>query len=54
MAFNLGSMGFLTPFDFSLYQSEIVAVLQGKYCIIPRKRLLCKIFKNNEFVEGTN
>ena len=30
MAFNLGSLGFLTPFDFEEFKDSIESLLQGK------------------------
>jgi NAD+ kinase len=29
MAFNLGTLGFLTPFEFNNYQERVSAVLEG-------------------------
>jgi NAD+ kinase len=29
MAFHLGSLGFLTPFEFHNYQEQVACVLQG-------------------------
>lgn len=31
MAFHLGSLGFLTPFKFESYKTEVAKVLEGKY-----------------------
>lgn len=30
MAFHLGSLGFLTPFEFSNYQEQVANVLEGE------------------------
>lgn len=30
MAFHLGSLGFLTPFEFNNYQEQVSNVLEGK------------------------
>lgn len=30
MAFHLGSLGFLTPFNFENFQSQVTQVIQGK------------------------
>jgi len=30
MAFHLGSLGFLTPFNFDTYQSQVNQVIEGK------------------------
>ena len=31
MAFHLGSLGFLTPFNFKNFQSQVTQVIQGKW-----------------------
>lgn len=31
MAFHLGSLGFLTPFKFESYKTEVAKVLEGKH-----------------------
>lgn len=30
MAFHLGSLGFLTPFEFNNFQDQVMNVLEGK------------------------
>ncbi len=30
MAFHLGSLGFLTPFNFDTFQSQVTQVIEGK------------------------
>ncbi|KAM9430934.1 NAD kinase-like isoform 3-T4 [Salvelinus alpinus] len=39
MAFHLGSLGFLTPFNFDTYQSQITQIIEGNATIILRSRL---------------
>lgn len=44
MPFNMGSMGFLTPFDFSTYKEDTEAVLNGQNnSVTMRMRLKCVI-----------
>lgn len=44
MPFNLGSMGFLTPFDFSNHEKDVTAVLNGQNnSVTMRMRLKCVI-----------
>ncbi|XP_016086204.1 NAD kinase-like [Sinocyclocheilus grahami] len=48
MAFHLGSLGFLTPFNFDTYQSQVTQVIEGNAAIILRSRLEVKIVKENK------
>uniref|UniRef100_A0A8B9LQY1 NAD(+) kinase n=1 Tax=Astyanax mexicanus TaxID=7994 RepID=A0A8B9LQY1_ASTMX len=43
MAFHLGSLGFLTPFNFDTYQSQVTQVIEGNAAIILRSRLKVKV-----------
>lgn len=44
MPFNLGTLGFLTPFDFTNHQQDVAAVLAGKNnSVTMRMRLKCVI-----------
>lgn len=45
MAFHLGSLGFLTPFNFDTYQSQVNQVIEGNAAIILRSRLEVKVVK---------
>ncbi|XP_043532236.1 NAD kinase-like isoform X1 [Chiloscyllium plagiosum] len=47
MAFHLGSLGFLTPFNFDTYQSQVTQVIEGNVSIILRSRLKVKVMKEN-------
>ncbi|XP_078413902.1 NAD kinase-like isoform X4 [Cetorhinus maximus] len=47
MAFHLGSLGFLTPFNFDTYQSQVTQVIEGNVAIILRSRLKVKVIKEN-------
>ncbi|XP_023317156.1 NAD kinase-like isoform X3 [Trichogramma pretiosum] len=41
MAFHLGSLGFLTPFEFENFQSQVTNVLEGNAALTLRSRLRC-------------
>lgn len=45
MAFHLGSLGFLTPFKFEDFKSEIAFVLEGNPGLTLRSRLKCEIIR---------
>ncbi|XP_033897681.2 NAD kinase-like isoform X2 [Acipenser ruthenus] len=45
MAFHLGSLGFLTPFNFDTYQSQVTQIIEGNAAIILRSRLKVKVVK---------
>ncbi|KAF5907246.1 NAD kinase isoform X1, partial [Clarias magur] len=45
MPFHLGSLGFLTPFNFDTYQSQVTQVIEGNAAIILRSRLKVKVMK---------
>ncbi|XP_069774352.1 NAD kinase-like isoform X2 [Narcine bancroftii] len=47
MAFHLGSLGFLTPFNFDTYQSQVMQVIEGNVAITLRSRLKVKVVKEN-------
>ncbi|XP_055515515.1 NAD kinase-like isoform X2 [Leucoraja erinacea] len=47
MAFHLGSLGFLTPFNFDTYQSQVTQVIEGNVAITLRSRLKVKVTKEN-------
>ncbi|ESO99523.1 hypothetical protein LOTGIDRAFT_231115 [Lottia gigantea] len=50
MAFNMGSLGFLTPFQFIDFKEEIVRVLSGGASLLLRYRLKCVICNQNSEV----
>ncbi|KAM6978000.1 NAD kinase [Aplochiton taeniatus] len=39
MAFHLGSLSFLTPFNFDSYQSQVTQIIEGNAAIVLRSRL---------------
>jgi len=45
MAFHLGSLGFLTPFQFDNFQEQVNKVLDGNAALTLRSRLRCIIMK---------
>ncbi|KAF7645813.1 hypothetical protein LDENG_00197940 [Lucifuga dentata] len=47
MAFHLGSLGFLTPFKFDTYQSQVTQVIEGNAAIVLRSRLKVRVLKEN-------
>uniref|UniRef100_A0A8C4E8I0 NAD(+) kinase n=1 Tax=Dicentrarchus labrax TaxID=13489 RepID=A0A8C4E8I0_DICLA len=47
MAFHLGSLGFLTPFKFDTYQSQVTQIIEGNAAIVLRSRLRVRVLKEN-------
>lgn len=47
MAFHLGSLGFLTPFQFHNFQDQVTNVLEGHAALTLRSRLRCTIVRKN-------
>lgn len=47
MAFHLGSLGFLTPFQFHNFQEQVTNVLEGHAALTLRSRLRCIILRKN-------
>ncbi|XP_073765546.1 NAD kinase isoform X1 [Danio rerio] len=45
MAFHLGSLGFLTPFNFDTYQSQVTEVIEGNAALVLRSRLQVTVVK---------
>ncbi|GLH04834.1 NAD kinase like protein [Gryllus bimaculatus] len=48
MAFHLGSLGFLTPFEFDNFQEQVTNVLEGHAALTLRSRLRCMIMRKND------
>ncbi|XP_068604568.1 NAD kinase b [Brachionichthys hirsutus] len=46
MAFHLGSLGFLTPFKFESFKTEVAKVFEGNAAITLRSRLKVKVVKD--------
>uniref|UniRef100_A0A665X7F5 NAD(+) kinase n=1 Tax=Echeneis naucrates TaxID=173247 RepID=A0A665X7F5_ECHNA len=47
MAFHLGSLGFLTPFKFDTYKSQVTQIIEGNAAIVLRSRLKVRVLKEN-------
>ncbi|XP_069320806.1 NAD kinase isoform X2 [Eulemur rufifrons] len=45
MAFHLGSLGFLTPFNFENFQSQVTQVIEGNAAVVLRSRLKVRVVK---------
>jgi NAD+ kinase len=48
LAFHLGSLGFLTPFQFHNFQDQVTNVLEGHAALTLRSRLRCIIVRKNQ------
>lgn len=48
MAFHLGSLGFLTPFQFDNFQEQVTNVLEGNAALTLRSRLRCIVVKKGD------
>lgn len=48
MAFHLGSLGFLTPFQFDNFQDQVTNVLEGNAALTLRSRLRCIVIKKGD------
>ncbi|KAK3104652.1 hypothetical protein FSP39_007137 [Pinctada imbricata] len=53
MAFNLGSLGFLTPFNFENFRDEVSFVIQGNASLLLRYRLKCVVCKKDSLCSVT-
>ncbi|KOB77541.1 Poly(P)/ATP NAD kinase [Operophtera brumata] len=47
MAFHLGSLGFLTPFEFNNFQDQVMTVLEGHAALTLRSRLQCVVLRKS-------
>uniref|UniRef100_A0A8D2QEI6 NAD(+) kinase n=1 Tax=Zonotrichia albicollis TaxID=44394 RepID=A0A8D2QEI6_ZONAL len=47
MAFHLGSLGFLTPFNFENFQSQVTQVIEGNAALVLRSRLKVRVVKEH-------
>ncbi|KAE8592902.1 hypothetical protein XENTR_v10018912 [Xenopus tropicalis] len=48
MAFHLGSLGFLTPFNFDNFQTQVTQVIEGNAALVLRSRLKVKVSKEHK------
>jgi len=46
LSFSMGSLGFLTPFDFKFHEKILNEVLSGNVAVLLRTRLSCTIVKD--------
>lgn len=53
MAFHLGSLGFLTPFQFDNFQEQVTNVLEGHVALTLRSRLHCMISRKRLASSGS-
>lgn len=47
LSFSMGSLGFLTPFDFNLHEKILNEVLKGDVPVLLRTRLSCRIIRDD-------
>lgn len=52
MAFHMGSLGFLTPFEVGNFEEQITNVLEGNAALTLRSRLRCIVMKKNSATAG--
>lgn len=50
--FDFGSLGFLAPFRYAEFNTEIDKILSGSTLLTLRMRLECKVFKDNKLVDS--
>lgn len=51
LSFNLGSLGFLTPFDFKDFESNMSSVFSGQCLLSLRMRLTCSVLRDGQVVK---
>lgn len=54
VSFNLGSLGFLTPFNFDDFESEMASYINGNCLLSLRMRLTCAILRNGKIHKELN
>lgn len=54
MAFHLGSLGFLTPFQFHNFNEQVTNVLEGHAALTLRSRLRCIIVRKPNSIKTTH
>ncbi|KAJ8257608.1 hypothetical protein GJAV_G00187630 [Gymnothorax javanicus] len=52
MAFHLGSLGFLTPFSFDSYQTQLTQIIEGNAALVLRSRLKVTVVKESRDRKG--
>merc|ERR1711962_1043618 len=48
MAFHMGSLGFLTPFEIENFEQQVTHVLEGHAALTLRSRLRCIIMRKDK------
>lgn len=48
MAFHMGSLGFLTPFEFENFEHQITNILKGNAALTLRSRLRCIVVRHKD------
>ncbi len=51
---NKGSIGFLTEIDVGTLKDSLKAVIDGKYALLERIQLICKVFDRNGNLKGSD
>merc|ERR1712029_1308620 len=54
MAFHMGSLGFLTPFEFENFEQQVTHVLEGHAALTLRSRLRCIVMKKSNKDESSS
>merc|ERR550539_1926395 len=52
MAFHMGSLGFLTPFEIENFEQQVTHVLEGHAALTLRSRLRCIIMRKEKNAGG--
>jgi len=53
MSFHLGSLGFLTPFEFQNFEQQLTHILEGNAALTLRSRLRCIIMKKIDNIKNS-
>jgi NAD+ kinase len=54
LSFSMGSLGFLTPFDFKSHEKVLSDVLRGNVSVLLRTRLNCTLIKEKSEKSSSN
>ena len=53
LSFSLGSLGFLTPFDFKAHEKILDEVLSGNVAVLLRSRVKCTVVRNDNQLDSS-
>ena len=53
MSFHMGSLGFLTPFEFQNFEQQLTHILEGNAALTLRSRLRCIIMKKIDNIKNS-